>query len=90
MKILATVPCALLVLCTLGCSQQSSTASTATRPANPAASRTTAPGADVNTFGESKAPAVDAAAQARDRSWGDDDKDSSRQASAPDNSAPRP
>ena len=63
-RLLAT-SAALVALAALGCSQHS-TAPSAARPDNTAASAT-APGAgDTNTFGDSKEAATGSAAQARD------------------------
>lgn len=81
MKILAAVPCALLAVSILGCSQGAGTTTDASRAADSAgASR--APAAEVNTFGESKEPAADAA-QAREHSFGGSDQDSGRQTTTP-------
>lgn len=89
MKMLAGASCALLMLSVLGCSQQA-TSPAAARPADTPPVTTAAPSGDVNTFGESKAPAADAAAQAREKSYGEsaDSGQSQRDASAGD-SPPR-
>ena len=82
MKMLAAVSCAFLIASVLGCSQQASGVPAAARPVTPPPSSTAAaPSGDVNTFGESRDPAADSAAQARAQHYGDA-QDSSRQASS--------
>jgi hypothetical protein len=64
MKMIATLPAALLAIALLGCTQQASNAPIAARPATPAS--------ETNTFGESKDETASNAAKARDASYGSD------------------
>jgi hypothetical protein len=81
MKIIATLPPALLTIALLGCTQQASNAPAAARPATTAASET-------NTFGESKDETASNAAKARDANYGSDTTSTS-DSSAGSSSAPK-
>jgi len=89
MKMLSAVYCALFFVSVLVCSQQASTVPAAAQPGNPPAGSASTHTSDVNTFGESKDTAADAA-QARAQSWGGSGQDSSKQANAPDPANPPP
>jgi hypothetical protein len=76
MKIIATLPSALITIALLGCTQQASNAPAAARPATTAASET-------NTFGESKDETASNAAKARDANYGSASDSSSSNSAVP-------
>jgi len=89
MKMLVGASCALLMVSLLGCSQQA-TSPAAARPAGPPPKSTATASGDVNTFGESKDPAGDSAAQARNKSYGETGANSSQTPSEPNGGNPPP
>ena len=89
MKMLSALSCSLFFVAVLGCSQQASTVPAAAQPGSPPSGSASTHSSDVNTFGESKDTAADAA-QARAQSWGGSGQDASKQATAPDPANPPP
>ena len=74
MKMISTLPAALVAVALMGCTQQASNAPTAARPdaTPPAAAATT------NTFGESSDQTAANAAKARDSQYGSGSSDSGK------------
>jgi hypothetical protein len=75
MKMIATLPYALLTIALIGCTQQASNAPVAVRPATPAA--------ETNMFGETSDQTASNAAKARDANYGSDTASSSGSTPAP-------